>query len=79
MSENTAPKQQDHITILRSLITPDALAALLNLTDKEIAAQFAIVSEEYGVRESFIRASWRVLAQRISQATSRRNSQTRRQ
>lgn len=70
-----ATKQDDHITILRSLISPRVSAALLELTDEEIAAEFAITSERYGVMESYMRATWRQVARRISAAISRKSSQ----
>lgn len=74
MSENTETKQIDHITTLRSLISPPVLVACLSLTDEEIAAQFVTVSEEFGVSASYIRASFRQLVQRMSRAIARKSS-----
>lgn len=74
MSVNMATKALDPTTILRSLISPRVSADLLQLTDEEIVAEFATVSETYGLKESYIRATWRQLALRISAAISRRNS-----
>jgi len=74
MSENTETSQNDPTIMLRCIISPAVLAVLLKLTDEEIAAQFVIVSKQYGVSDSFIRASWRQIAARISRATSRKSS-----
>lgn len=68
MSENTVVLQADPTTILRSLITPRVIAALASLTDEEIAAIFVTASEISGAKASYIRAGWRTLARRISQA-----------
>lgn len=76
MSENTELLLPDPTITLRSLITPLATGALLALTDEEIVAVFAIVSKRSGVPESFTRANWRMIALRISRATSQRNGQT---
>lgn len=74
MSENMVTNQVDPITTLHSLITPAVLGALLAKSDTQLVAVFAIVSQESGVKESYIRASWRQLASRISAATSRKSS-----
>lgn len=68
MLENTENKPFARTTILRSLITPAAIGVLLSLTEEEIAATFATVSEECGVKASYTRASWRQLARHISAA-----------
>jgi len=75
MLENTENKPKDPTTILRYLVSPPVVAGLLSLTDEVIAAQFATVSETYGVSESYIRANWRQIARRISVATSQRSGQ----
>lgn len=74
MLENMEKKPEDLTTILHSLISPDAFAVVLRLTDAEIVAVFAAASEKYGVTDSFMRASWRQTAARISRATSRKSS-----
>jgi len=73
MSENTETVQSDPTTILRSLITPRVLVALLDLTDEELAAIFVTASQKYGVRDTFTADCWRMLARRISRAMSRKS------
>ena len=76
MSVNMVKKQDDPTTILRSLISPLVSAGILSLTDEEIVAQFATVSETYGVSDVYIRATWRQVARRISVATSQRSGRS---
>jgi len=76
MSANTALKHGDPTTILRSLITPAVVVALLSLTEEELAVQFATVSEKYGEKGSFTQANLKMLLQRMSRAMLPKNLQT---
>lgn len=70
MSENTEKKQGGHTITLPSLLSPRVIGDLLAMTEEEIVAAFVTASETYGVKVTFIRGSWRMLAQRILVATS---------
>jgi len=74
MSENTETNTDAPITILRSLISPRVIGELLTLTNEEIAALFATQSVKFGLKDKYLAGNWRMLAQRISAATSLRSS-----